>query len=306
MKLLVTGAAKFSEQQLDIFKNNLGLELVFQQDERGEAETDFSQVDAAVLNGLFLYHDIEEFEKLKFVQLTSAGLDKVPLEKIKEKGISLHNARGVYSIPMAEFAVAGVLSVYKNLNHFFENKKSHIWQKDRRIKELCSNKVVIVGCGSVGTECAKRFKAFGTEIIGVDLFKPADEVYDLFFDINNIDKALSISDVVVITLPLTEKTRGMFDGKLLSECKSGAVIVNISRGSVLKEDALAEYIDKAHLSGAVLDVFENEPLDESSRLWDMDNVFITPHNSFVSPNNSDRLFNLCFNNLKDFMKGETE
>lgn len=302
MKLLITGAFSAAAEQLDML-SSLGFELMLQKDERGVPECDFSEADAVICNGLFLYHDISEFKKLKFIQLTSAGLDRVPLDEIRKRGIALFNARGVYSVPMAEFALAGALSIYKHLNTFSENQKAHMWQKDRELRELCGETVAIVGCGSVGTECAKRFSAFGTRVIAVDVAKPESEIYSEFYDINDIKKALGIADTVVLTLPLTDETRGMFNGEMFSHFKDGSVLVNISRGAVANENDLIKALENGKPSGAVLDVFENEPLNESSKLWDMKNVIITPHNSFVSPKNNARLFKLAYDNLKTSMKG---
>lgn len=302
MKLLITGAFSATAEQLDML-SSLGFEIMLQKDERGVPECDFSEADAVICNGLFLYHDISEFKKLKFIQLTSAGLDRVPLDEIRKRGIALFNARGVYSVPMAELALAGTLSLYKHLNTFSENQKAHMWQKDRELRELCGETVAIVGCGSVGTECAKRFSAFGTRVIAVDVAKPESEIYSEFYDINDIKKALEISDTVVLTLPLTDETRGMFNGEMFSHFKDGSVLVNISRGAVVNENDLIKALENGKPSGAVLDVFENEPLNESSKLWDMKNVIITPHNSFVSPKNNARLFKLAYDNLKTSMKG---
>lgn len=303
MNLLVTGAFSASQEQLDKL-SSLGYTLHFQKDERGEAECDFNLIDAVICNGLFLYHDIDEFKNLKFIQLTSAGLDKVPLEKIKERKIALCNARGVYSVPMAEFALACVLDLYKHLNMFYEGQKNHEWKKDRELKELSGQVVSIIGCGSVGFECAKRFKAFDTTIISVDVFNHCNKVYDEFCHISSIESALKKSDIVILTLPLTEKTKGMFNKEMFSSFKDGAILVNISRGAVVDENALIDALEKGKLGGAVLDVFENEPLEESSKLWDMKNVIVTPHNSYASKNNSIRLFNLAYSNLEDFRKGE--
>lgn len=302
MKLLVTGAFNATAEQLDML-SSLGFEIMFQKDERSESECDFSEADAIICNGIFCYHDISEFKNLKFIQLTSAGLDRVPLDEIRERNIVLFNARGVYSVPMAEFALAGVLSVYKHLNAFCENQKLHIWQKDRNLRELCGETVVTVGCGSVGTECAKLFSAFGAKIIAVDIAKPENEIYNDYYDIKELEKALEIADVVVLTVPLTDETRGLFESEMFSHFKDGSVLVNISRGAVVNENDLIDALKKETLSGAVLDVFENEPLDENSELWDMKNVLITPHNSFVSAKNNARLFSLVCENLKTFMKG---
>lgn len=302
MKLLVTGAFNATDEQLDKL-SELGYEIMRQRDESGKHECDFSEADAVICNGLFLYHDISEFKSLKVIQLTSAGLDRVPLDEIRKRNIALFNARGVYSAPMAEFALAGVLTLYKHLNSFYENQKQHLWQKDRQLSELCGKTVAIVGCGSVGTECAKRFKAFDTKIISVDVFNHCNKIYDEFCHISNIGSVLGEADIVILTLPLTDKTKGLFNGEMFSLFKDGSVLVNISRGAVVNEADLAAVLESGKLSGAVLDVFETEPLDGESPLWDMPNVIITPHNSFVSGNNGARLFALAYDNLKKSAKG---
>lgn len=305
MRLLLTGAFSYSEAQLRALRT-LGAAVVFQKDERGAPETDFAAVDAVVCNGLFLYHDITEFKNLKFVQLTSAGLDRVPIDYIREKGIKLYNARGVYSVPMAEWALCGVLSLYKHINAFSEKQKNHLWEKDREVRELQSDTVLIVGCGSVGTECAVRFKAFGMRVIAADIVNPQSEVYDAYFPMQEIDKALKTADVIVLTLPLTEDTRGFFHGERFSHCKNGAILVNIARGAVVKEKDLTDALVSGNLGGAVLDVFEDEPLPQESPLWEMENVRITPHNSFVSPKNNERLFGVMLQNIKTFLKERAE
>lgn len=305
MRLLLTGAFAFSEAQLQALRA-LGAELVFQKDERGAPETDFAAVDAVVCNGLFLYHEITEFKNLKFVQLTSAGLDRVPIDYIQEKGIKLYNARGVYSVPMAEWALCGVLSLYKHLNAFSEKQKNHLWEKDREVRELSGDTALIVGCGSVGTECAVRFKAFGMRVIAADIVKPQSDAYDAYFPMQEIDKALKTADVIVLTLPLTEDTRGFFHGERFSHCKNGAILVNIARGAVVKEKDLTYALVSGNLGGAVLDVFADEPLPQESPLWEMENVVITPHNSFVSPKNNERLFSVMLQNIETFLKERAE
>lgn len=301
MKLLLTGAFKYSEQQLQALRD-LGAEIVFQNDERGIPETDFSLVDAVVCNGLFLYHSLQEFPNLRFVQLTSAGLDRVPLEDFHAKGICLCNARGVYSIPMAEWAVCGVLSLYKHTLNFSENQSNRLWEKDRTVRELYGDTVLIVGCGSVGTECAKRFKSMGMNIAAADVKRPQSKEYDAYFSMPELDKALKTADVVVLTLPLTEETYHLFDKKRFSQCKKGAIVVNISRGAVVNEADLTDAIKCGQIGGAVLDVFETEPLPTESPLWNMENVIITPHNSFIGDGNHNRLIEVIMSNLKGFLK----
>ncbi len=300
MKLLMTGAFNCTENQKKSIED-LGFEILFHKMENEPLTDEMYEAEAIICNGLFLYNDVEKFSSLKFVQLTSAGLDRVPVEKFRERGIVLKNARGVYSIPMAEFAVSGVLALYKNIGTFIDNQKNHSWIKDRNIRELSGDTVLIVGCGSVGTECAKRFKSFGMNVLGADIVNPENEIYDEYFSMECVISALSKSDVIVLTLPLTDETKNLFDNERFSYVKNGAILVNITRGAVVNENDLIENLKKGKLGGAVLDVFAAEPLNEKSELWDMKNVIVTPHNSFVSQKNQNRLFNVVYNNIKEFI-----
>ena len=169
MKLLITGAWNCTNDQLNQIES-MGHSVLFMQNEKDVLPCAYEEVEGVVCNGLFLSHPIEKFSNLRFIQLTSAGFDRVPMEYVKTHGIEIHNARGVYSIPMAEFALCGVLQLYKQSRFFLENQKQGRWEKHRGILELYGKTVCIVGCGNVGTECAKRFQAFGCNVLGVDLF----------------------------------------------------------------------------------------------------------------------------------------
>lgn len=297
MKILITGAWNCSEEQLNSIRA-MGHDVCFLQQEKDDLPCGADEIEGVICNALFLYHDICKFTKLKYIQLTSAGLDRVPLDYINSHGIKIYNARGVYSVPMAEFAVSGVLQLYKQSKFFYENQKLKKWEKRRDLLELYGKAVLIIGCGSVGTECAKRFKAFGCSVLGVDLFPYESEYFFEMLGLNDLDEKLSQADVVVLTLPLTNETTGLFDAVRFKKMKNGAVLVNISRGAVVDEKALIKAVDEK-LYGAVLDVFKEEPLNENSPLWQKENVIITPHNSFIGEGNGSRLYNLIRNNLKN-------
>ena len=299
MKLLVTGAFGWTEKEIETLRA-LGHEVVFMQQEKSPLPCEATWVEGIIGNGIFLSHPIEEFTSLKYIQLTSAGFDRVPMDYVKQHGIAIYNARGVYSIPMAEFAVSGVLQLYKQSGYFHENQKAHKWEKHRGLLELFGKNVCIVGCGSVGTECAKRFRVFGCSVIGVDIQPYQNELYDIMLPLDSLDEALMQADVTVLTLPLTEETRHFINADCLAVMKHGAVLVNIARGAVIDTDALIAALN-TRLGGAVLDVFDDEPLDEHSPLWDMENVIITPHNSFVGEGNSKRLNTIVLNHLEAFV-----
>ena len=297
MKLLITGAWKCTSEQLNQIES-MGHSVVFTQNEKDELPCLYEEVEGVICNGLFLHHSIEKFTSLRYVQLTSAGFDRVPMDYVQTHGIAVYNARGVYSIPMAEFAISGVLQLYKQTSFFYENQKKSVWEKHRGVLELFGKTVCIVGCGNVGTECARRFQVFGCKVLGVDLYPREDITYEKMCELANLDEVLSQADVVVLTLPLTQETRHMMDDGRFAKMKDGSILVNIARGAVVDEQALLKALDEK-LLGAVLDVFEEEPLSSNNMLWKKKNVIITPHNSFVGDGNAERLSQVIFSNLRE-------
>ena len=293
MNLLVTGAWQQATDYLEELEKEH--EVIFMQWEN-KLPCEYEWVEGIIGNGIFLSHSIERFKNLRYIQLTSAGYDRVPMNYVEEHQIKIHNARGVYSIPMAEFAIAGVLQLYKQARFFSNNQKNHQWIKHRDLLELNGKKVCIVGCGSVGTECAKRFSAFGCHVVGIDLYPREDEYYQEMLHLKMLDDVLSQMDIIVLTLPLTEETHHLMNDNRFAQLKERAVLVNIARGAIVDTKALIKHLDK--LGGVVLDVFEEEPLSENSELWDREDVILTPHNSFVGGNNQKRLLEVIMENLK--------
>ena len=299
MNLLVTGAWSDGKNCITELEA-MGHTVVFMQYEKDELPCSYEWVEGVVCNGLFLSHPIGKFTNLRYIQLTSAGFDRVDMDYVKAHGIEIHNARSVYSIPMAEFALSGVLQLYKQAAFFRENQKRHLWEKHRGLLELAGKKVMIVGCGSVGNECAKRFAAFGCEVTGVDLISTQEcllnslrllpgkgGIYSAILPLNCLEDEIKAADIVILTLPLSEQTLHLMNDNKLSLLKDGAMLVNIARGAIVDTEALIKHIDR--LGGAVLDVFEEEPLIDNSPLWDKPNIILTPHNSFVGDGNGERL-----------------
>ncbi len=306
MNLLLTGAFSYSEDNLCALRN-LFDNVFFVHDERiplnqQSIDFDVSTVHALVCNALFLYNDLSLFKSLRFTQLTSAGFDRVPLSAMRSKGITVKNAKGVYSIPMAEWALLKILEIYKESRFFFKAQEACRWKKRRNLLELTDKVVSIFGLGSVGTEAAKRLLSFGCRIIGVDPYVKTSEYAHECCGVKQSDEIIAKSDIIILTLPLTDQTRHFFNKNRLSFVKNGTVLINISRGAVIDEAALVETIKGEKFLGVALDVFEEEPLPKSSSLWSMDNVLITPHNSFVSDKVNDRLFTLIKKNLSEFVK----
>ena len=154
MKLLLTGAWREAGEHIARLEA-LGCDVLFQQNESDPLISGARSVEGIVCNDLFRHHHINEFPLLRFIQLTSAGFDRVPMDEIRERGITIYNAVGVYSAPMAEYAVCAVLQFYKHTRFFAQNQEKHLWEKHRDLSELGGKTVCIVGCGNVGKDLWK-------------------------------------------------------------------------------------------------------------------------------------------------------
>ena len=296
MNLLITGAWRHGLQQRQAIAA-MGHQVWFLQNEQDPLPLPYDAVEGVICNGLFLHHPIEEFTSLKYIQLTSVGFDRVPMDHVREKGITIHNARGVYSIPMAELALGGVLQLYKQSRFFAANQAACRWEKHRGLLELAGKTVCIVGCGDVGAECAKRFAAFDCRVLGVNIRPKRSPYFEKIYLLEQLDEILPQADIVVLAVPLAKETEHLMNDARFAAMKDGAVLVNIARGAVVDTGSLISAL-RTRLGGAVLDVFEEEPLPGDSPLWQMENVIITPHNSFVGEGNAHRLWRVIRENLE--------
>ena len=293
MNVLVTGAFQLNSEELAALEA-AGHRVFIHPDERSLVEQP-ERYEAVVCNGLFLYNSIERFTSLRLIQLTSAGLDRVPLDDIRARGIALHNAAGVYSVPMAEFAVCGILQLYKQSRFFAANQAQHKWEKHRSLLELSDKRVCILGCGDVGREIAKRLHAFGCRITGVNRTAQVLPDFDEVLPLDKLPDAAAVCDILICGIALTPETCGIVGKEIFDRLHDGAVFVNVARGALADEAALTKWLQNG--GRAVLDVFEEEPLPETSPLWDMENVLLTPHNSFVGEGNRARLWEKIKENL---------
>lgn len=303
MKLLFAGNYQLDSHKLNDLKK-LNIDVYVMKEENIPLLVNPEEIDIIICNWLFENHDIRQFTNLKYVQLLSAGLDRMPLDYAKKNNIQVYNVGGAYSIPMAEFAVCGVLQLLKKSRDFMVQQSKHVWTKHRDLGELSDKTVCILGMGRVGGEVAKKFSVFCKKIIGVDIVEFEKQYFDKVYSIDMIDSAIIEADIIVITLPLTKNTKYLFDKEKLKKVKTTSIIVNIARGKIIKEKDLITSLVNNEIGGAVLDVFEEEPLNSDSLIWDNPKIIATPHNSFVSQLNDERIWKVIINNLKKYIQGE--
>lgn len=298
-RVLLTGAYQYTNEQMQMIEDS-GWKVTYVKNELESLEIPVDQFDAVVCNGLFLHNDIEKFKKLKMVQATSVGLERLPTEYMEKHDILYYNAKGVYSIPMAEWVVLSILEICKNAHGFFRKQQEKKWEKDRSLLELTDKKVCVIGYGDVGRETAKRLTAFGTEITAVNRSRIKENgMVSRWLPLNEIDKALRDADIIILSIALTNDTENLLNEKRMMSIKRESILVNVSRGPVIDQKALIRGIQENRFRGIALDVFAEEPLPEESKFWDDPRVIITPHNSFVGDKVRERMFQLIYNNLKN-------
>lgn len=301
MKLLST--FDFGKEKMDCIKG-LGVDVTLIKEKKIGEICDYNKFDVIVCNNPFKYFDISKFGNLKWVQLVSTGVDAVPLQVLKRAGVILTNCKGAYSIPIAEWVITKILELYKGSKKFYELQNNKKWEKYEYIYEMSNKKVCILGTGSIGVEIAKRLKAFGVEIMGINSTGIKVENFSKCFTMQNINNVVNVSDIVISTFPLTVKTINFINDDFFANMKAKSIFVNVSRGGILDEKALIKYLKSGHLLGAALDVFQLEPLPPHDPLWLLDNLIITPHVSYRSDIGNQRVFEIVFENLIRYKKGE--
>jgi phosphoglycerate dehydrogenase-like enzyme len=265
----------------------------------------------------------EQAPNLRWVQVHWAGVDSLLDTPIWDSDIAITNTSGIHAPNMAQYAMTQILAWAHRVPKWFQYQKLGKWPQNRWDKflpdELHGRTLGIVGYGSIGREIARLAKPFGMKILVSkrDARQPEDDGYavlgggdprgelpDRIYPSEATRSMLAECDYVVITLPLTEKTRHFFDETLFKEMKPTAFLVNVGRGSVINEPDLVKALKKGWIAGAGLDVFETEPLPDDSPLWTMDNVILTPHVSGFTPYYDDRATDLFAENLRRYLAGE--
>ena len=244
------------------------------------------------------------FPSLKLFQLTSAGFDGVPLQKFSEKNVAVANAGAVYSIPIAETVVFGILQMAKRLRKNPNNRHFKLLRHYNSITELSGKKVLIMGAGNIGTAVADRLIAFGMTIDGYDPYCQEKSQYTRIIRTRaELKPILGEYDYIISTLPDNEDTRGFINQELLECMKSTSVIVNVGRKAVFNETDFYAMLKSEKLGGAVLDMFEKLPNPITNRFRRLRNVIVLPGVSAISQEVNIRLKDHIYTNIIATLSG---
>src|SRR5262245_42388202 len=239
---------------------------------------------------------------LRFVQCMYAGAGQqvraANLTGEELDRIAVASSSGVHAVPLAEWSLFGILAFTKRLPRLLRDKRERRWDH-YPLGELRGSTLLVVGLGEIGREVARLAEAFGMRVIGVK--RTADEAA---VGPDRLDELVGEADAIVVTLPLTDETRGLIGRDTIARMRDGAILVNVGRGAVVDEAALVDALSTGKIAGAALDVFTEEPLPASSPLWELDNVILSPHTAALSIRENERIVDLFAENLRRYLRGD--
>ncbi len=262
------------------------------------AQVILGNVPAAMLHGS---------PALEWLQTNSAGVEAYIQPGVLAGDTLLTNATGAYGLAIAEHMLGMLLELFKKLELYRDAQKSGAWQSQGAVKAVYGSTVLVLGMGDIGGEFAARCKALGAKVIGVRRSpRPCPEYADEVHLLEDLDSLLPQADVVAVTLPGTDATRGLMSRERLAKMKEGAVLLNVGRGFIVDTEALCDALERGHLSGAGVDVTDPEPLPPTHRLWNIPTAVVTPHISgfYHLRETHERIVGIFLENLRRFQAGE--
>jgi phosphoglycerate dehydrogenase-like enzyme len=250
-------------------------------------------------------------ERLQWLHSPAAGVGGMLFPEMLASPVVMTNSRGISADTIAEHVIAMTLAMFRRLPQAVHAQAGRLWAQDAMllpppIRMLQGSRALIVGLGGIGTATARRLSALGVTVRGVRRRadrEPPPGIEQVFAADRLLD-ALPHADIVVLAAPQTRQTRGMFGDDALAAMQGDALLVNVSRGKLVDEKALAEALREGRIGGAALDVFEHEPLAPESALWTLPNVLITPHMSGFRPDHWEAVTGLFAENFRRFAHGE--
>ncbi len=263
---------------------------------RAEVSFDFDWLDPADMAA--------NCPRLRWVQASSSGIGQfIGQSGLGSTDITFTTAAGVHAVPLAEFALAGVLYFIKELPELARRQAARSWER-YTARQLAGKRVTVVGLGQIGRKTCEVFTALGAQVTGVARAADATGVAAAqVIAVDELDAVLPGSDVIVLCTPLTPQTRGLLSGRRLRLLPPGAIVVNVARGPVIDEPAMIAALADGHLGGAFLDVTAVEPLPASSPLWDMPNVVISPHSASTVDAENALITDVFCDNLRRWLDG---
>lgn len=250
--------------------------------------------------------NLELAESLKWLMVASAGLEKMPLKEIGERGIFLTNVRGIHKTPMAESAMAHILALKRSLPWIYQQQVKKEWSKKSGSSELHGSVALILGPGAIGGEIGRHLQGFGVHTIGCNRSGQPSSHMNEMISFEQLSEKLPEADIIISVLPSTKETRGLLTYAHFVQMKEDAIFMNLGRGDLIKEEELLRAMEERQIGYAVLDVFEMEPIGDNHPFWSLAGVIVSPHVSSHSSEYVPRSIEIFKHNLRVWLNKESE
>jgi phosphoglycerate dehydrogenase-like enzyme len=248
--------------------------------------------------------------QLRWVHASGHAVGHFPLAELAVRHVIVTNSRGIQSVPIAEHVMACLLALARRLPRTLRDQQDRAWRPNELTGDaspwlLSGRTIGVIGVGTLGEAIAVRAKAFGMRVMGMrrDPARQTPAGFDVVVGPAERNRFLAASDVIVVAAPLTAETNRLLDAGAIAAMKGGAIVINVARGQLIDEEALADALESGRLGGAALDVFTTEPLPPSSRFWSLPNVMVTPHTSGFRTGHFDAVIDLFAENLRRYERG---
>lgn len=297
MRLLVIAPPDFAPLRT-LEREAHGVELIV-----GTAVDEFrpfaAEADAVLLAPRF-GHELRELwpslQNVRWLHSLAAGVEFLPFDLLRNSEVTVTNSRGLYADALAEFALAAMLWFAKDLRRLHHNQQARLWQP-YTVRRLEGATAGVIGYGGIGQAFGRRAEAMGMKVLPI---RRRQETGD-----PSLEEVIAQSDYLILSLPLTDATRGLLSRDRIALMKKDAVVINIGRGATVDQDALREALATNTIRGAALDVFATEPLPADDPLWQLENVLISPHTADHTDDAHDRAMQFFLDNLRRFQAGDS-
>ena len=254
---------------------------------------------------------IKAARKLRWIHSPAAAVHQLMFPELVNSGITLTNAREAHGPVVAEHVIAQIFALAKKIPDAVRLQQKREWGQQRmwdelpRVREIAGATVGLIGLGSIGRSVARSAKALGMRVIAArEHAEKGSEVADAVYGPTETDEIFRQADYVVLAAPITESTKGIANAERLSLMKPDACLINVGRGPLVDETALATALREKKIGGAALDVFPKEPLPPESPLWDLPNLLITPHTAALTEKLWERHYALFSENLRRYLNNQ--
>ncbi len=296
-----------TKSQIESEAKKLNFKIDFYKNE-GEASGHIS--DADIVFG-YIPSIVSECKQMSWLALPFAGVEVFLKPGVLRDDVILTNSSGAYGFIISEHIVMVLLMLLRKEAGFVKGQLEHVWEAPVWQRTIKNSRIVILGCGDIGGNTAKRLAPFEPkEIVGVTRSGKVRDEFSSYFNsienVSNLENILKPGDVVIMAMPATKETNSLMGKKELDKIGAEGIVINVGRGQALDQELLVEKLNKGELYGAALDVFSQEPINKDSKLWDTHNLLITPH--IAGKLTNDYTIEVCvkifLENLKRFAKGE--